>query len=257
MQIFVRTVLLSVHIGWAALFSLGPQSCHAQDSMGSFSASDGTTDQAAVESGQTVKNSSAETSGDSGQPTSPRPRRPLPTGSNLLPSPVTFSRQPEMPDELLGLDQRTRQIMPAQTPNAAHAATSEPSATDGSDEQEVLRLTNEVRASAGLPPLAWNEDLANAARHHAADMEADGYFDHDTYDRINGQLVRICSAQERMGLFSPVGAGENIAHGQRTPDEVMQTWLASPPHRRGILRTDISTIGVGKVGKNWVQNFGW
>jgi uncharacterized protein YkwD len=124
-------------------------------------------------------------------------------------------------------------------------------------EQEVLRLTNEVRASAGLPPLAWNEDLANAARHHAADMEADGYFDHDTYDRINGQLVRICSAQERMGLFSPVGAGENIAHGQRTPDDVMQTWLASPPHRRGILRSDISTIGVGKVGKNWVQNFGW
>jgi uncharacterized protein YkwD len=124
-------------------------------------------------------------------------------------------------------------------------------------EQEVLRLTNEVRASAGLPPLEWNEDLAKAARHHAADMEADGYFDHDTYDTVNGQLVRVCSAQERMGLFTPAGAGENIAMGQRTAEEVMQTWLASPPHRRGILRTDLVSIGVGKVGRHWVHNFGW
>jgi len=182
-------------------------------------------------------------------------RRPMPTGSSLLPVPVNFT--PESIDHVPSPEAAVlAPDRPYDPSNPSPARSTLASDSDLQAEQEVLRLTNEVRASAGLPPLAWNEDLANAARHHAADMEADGYFDHDTYDRINGQLVRICSAQERMGLFSPVGAGENIAHGQRTPDEVVQTWLASPPHRRGILRPDISTIGVGKVGRNWVQNFG-
>lgn len=183
-------------------------------------------------------------------------RRPMLTGSSLLPAPVNFTRGSVDPVR----SPEAAVLAPDRTYDPRNPSPARPTMASESDlqaEQEVVRLTNEVRASAGLPPLAWNEDLANAARHHAADMEADGYFDHDTYDRINGQLVRICSAQERMGLFSPVAAGENIAHGQRTPDEVMQTWLASPPHRRGILRPGISTIGVGKVGKNWVQNFGW
>jgi uncharacterized protein YkwD len=183
-------------------------------------------------------------------------KRPLPTGSLLLPAPMVFARESVNP-----VSRPEGSLAPSEDTNGLdippHARPKNLPESDSQAELEVLRLTNEVRASAGLPPLAWNEDLANAARHHAADMETDGYFDHDTYDRINGQLVRICSAQERMNLFTPAGAGENIAHGQRTPDEVMQTWLASPPHRRGILRTDISTIGVGKVGKNWVQNFGW
>jgi uncharacterized protein YkwD len=181
----------------------------------------------------------------------------MPTGSNLLPSPAVFSRQQAAPAELAESARSARQQVQRGTPDPAHASANGASATDGVDEKEVFRLTNEVREAAGLPALQWDENLAKAARHHAADMEADGYFDHDTYDTVNGQLVRVCSAQERMGLFTPAGAGENIAMGQRTAEEVMQTWLASPPHRRGILRTDIVSIGVGKVGRHWVHNFGW
>lgn len=257
MQIFVRISQRSARLGWAMLCLLGPQSSLAQGATEFFGAEDVMTDHASIGTGQAAETPSAETPEEAAQPMSPKPKRPLPTGSNLLPSPAVFSRQRAVPAELMETARSTRQRMPTGTPNVAHASASEPSATDGADEKEVFRLTNEARAAAGLPALQWDENLAKAARHHASDMEVDGYFDHDTYDRINGQLVRICSAQERMGLFTPVGAGENIAHGQRTPGEVMQTWLASPPHRRGILRADIVSIGVGKVGRHWVQNFGW
>lgn len=257
MQIFVRISLRSARLGWAMLCLLGSPSSYAQGPTEAFGAGDVMANQTNIGIGQAADDSSAETPENATQPMSPKPRRPLPTGSNLLPSPAVFSRQPAAPVELVEIARSARQRMPTETPNLAHPSASEPSATDGADEKEVFRLTNEARAVAGLPALQWDENLAKAARHHASDMEVDDYFDHDTYDRINGQLVRICSAQERMGLFTPIGAGENIAMGQRTADEVMQTWLASPPHRRGILRADIISIGVGKVGRRWVQNFGW
>ena len=232
---------------------LGPQFANAQTAETDFGAESITTDQTSI----VIENLSTETSEASAQSVSPKARRPMPTGSNLLPSPAVFSRWQAAPAELVESARSVRQQMQRGTPDPAHASASGPSVTEGVDEKEVFRLTNEVRAAAGLPALQWDENLANAARHHAADMEADGYFDHDSYDKVNGQLVRVCSAQERMGLFTPVGAGENIAMGQRTAEEVMQTWLASPPHRRGILRTDIVSIGVGRVGRQWVQNFGW
>ena len=257
MQIFARTCLRSIHFGWAMLCLLGPQFVNAQSADEDLGAESAKTDQISIIVGRTAENSSTETPEASAQPVLPKARRPMPTGSNLLPSPAVFSRQQAAPDELVESARSARQQMLYGTLDPAHAAASRASATDGVDEQEVFRLTNEVRAAAGLPALQWNEDLAKAARHHAADMEADGYFDHDSYDKVNGRLVRVCSAQERMGLFTPVGAGENIAMGQRNAEEVMQTWLASPPHRRGILRADIISIGVGKVGRHWVQNFGW
>lgn len=257
MQIFARTSLRSIHFGWAALCLLGLQFANAQSADEYFGAESITTDQINIVSGREIENSSTETPEASAQPVLPKSRRPMPTGSNLLPSPAVFSRQQAAPAELVESARSARQQSPYGTLDPAHAAANRASSTEGVDEQEVFRLTNEARAAAGLPALKWDEDLAKAARYHAADMEVDGYFDHDTHDKVNGQLVRVCSAQERMSLFTPHGAGENIAMGQRTAEEVMDTWLASPPHRRGILRADILSIGVGKVGTHWVQNFGW
>lgn len=139
-----------------------------------------------------------------------------------------------------------------------HSAVLNPiGAPANASEAEVLRLTNEARNRAGLPPLAWDERLAQAARSHAADMESDDYFDHDTFDRVNGQLVRVGSARERIRSFAEYGAAENIARGQKTAEGVMEDWMGSPPHRKNILRQDVTKVGIGLVGKTWVQNFGW
>ncbi|MBR4084760.1 MAG: hypothetical protein IKK33_10825 [Lachnospiraceae bacterium] len=39
-------------------------------------------------------------------------------------------------------------------------------------------------------------------------------------------------------------AGENIAWGQRSPEEVMKVWMNSPGHRANIMNPNFTTIGV-------------
>jgi uncharacterized protein YkwD len=43
--------------------------------------------------------------------------------------------------------------------------------------------------------------------------------------------------------FSTVA--ENIAYGQKSPEEVMKTWMKSSGHRKNILNTNFTEIGCG------------
>jgi len=127
-------------------------------------------------------------------------------------------------------------------------------------EADVLHMVNAERRKKGLGELAWSEDLARAARYHAADMAADQYFCHDTRDRvlIGSKLVlrRVAKPFERIAAFNERGGGENIASGARTPGEAMRGWMRSKGHRENILRRDSQLLGVGFVGGYWVQIFG-
>ena len=124
-------------------------------------------------------------------------------------------------------------------------------------EQKVVELTNSVRVAEGLPPLKLNPDLMNAARYHTADMEQDDYFKHRTHDRVNGELVEVCEWFERVASFLPesVSSAENIAAGQRSPDEVIQTWLDSSDHRDSMLSDSFREMGAGFAGDYWAQDF--
>lgn len=119
--------------------------------------------------------------------------------------------------------------------------------------QEVLRLVNMYRAQNGLAALTLSDKLCELATLKAEDMVANGYFDHTspTYG----------SPFEMMRQFGVTysSAGENIAYGQRTPEEVMDAWMNSPGHRANILGESYTEIGIGiAVGSNgihWVQMF--
>ncbi len=50
-------------------------------------------------------------------------------------------------------------------------------------------------------------------------------------------------------------AGENIAKGQRTPQEVMTAWMNSQGHRENILNPNFKKIGVAYYNGEWVQEF--
>ncbi len=55
-------------------------------------------------------------------------------------------------------------------------------------------------------------------------------------------------------------AGENIAAGQYSPQNVMDSWMNSPGHRKNILNPDFEYIGVGlarggSYGIYWAQEF--
>lgn len=121
-------------------------------------------------------------------------------------------------------------------------------------ENEVIRLVNAERSKRGLQTLTANWELSRVARMKSQDMALKGYFSHQspTY----GSPFKM---MESFGIrFS--SAGENIAYGQRTPQEVMNAWMNSPGHRANILSPSYTQIGVG-LAKNkngvsyWTQMF--
>lgn len=106
-------------------------------------------------------------------------------------------------------------------------------------ENRVITLVNAERAKAGLPPLKANWQLSRVARYKSQDMIDKGYFSH-TSPTYGSPFTMMQS----FGIkFS--SAGENIAMGQKTPEEVMAGWMNSPGHRSNILSASYSEIGVG------------
>ena len=130
-------------------------------------------------------------------------------------------------------------------------------------EQQVVELVNAQRLSNGnLPPYKRVDPLDASARYHATDMGQDDYFDHSTNDRVNGNLVVVCSWDNRIGAYYTGVRGENIAAGQADPASVMAAWMGSPGHKANILSTSSWEIGVGYYSGSgtyssyWVQDFG-
>lgn len=119
-------------------------------------------------------------------------------------------------------------------------------------EKQVLNLTNNARAQAGLAPLLDNDTALNrSARVKAEDMAHNNYFSHTspTYGSPFDQM-------RAMGVIYQA-AGENIAKGQKTPQEVVNAWLNSPGHRANIMNKSFTHMGVGYEAnaKTWVQQF--
>lgn len=118
-------------------------------------------------------------------------------------------------------------------------------------EQEVVKLTNAERTKAGLSPLQTDAKLMAAAREKSQDMQTNKYFSH-TSPTFGSPFDRM----KALGIAYK-GAGENIAQGQRSPQEVVQAWMDSPGHRANILNGKFTHIGVGyvKTGNYWTQQF--
>ncbi len=119
------------------------------------------------------------------------------------------------------------------------AATPETPQTGHAYERRVLELVNEERAKQGLSPLTWHEGLANVARAHSQDMNDRRFFSHDNPDG-QSPFDRIKAAG-----IAYTRAAENVAAGQKTPEEVMQGWMNSAGHRANILNPNLTALGVG------------
>lgn len=118
-------------------------------------------------------------------------------------------------------------------------------------EKEVIRLVNNIRTENGLKPLQENWELSRVARYKSQDMADNRYFSHTspTYGSPF-QMIKAFGLSYRF-------AGENIAYGQRTPQEVVNAWMNSSGHRANILHASYTQIGVGYVasGRYWTQMF--
>ncbi|MFD0697745.1 CAP domain-containing protein [Paenibacillus sp. GCM10027628] len=114
---------------------------------------------------------------------------------------------------------------------------------------QVVSLVNQERAKAGLNPLTMDKSLSVMALDKAKDMYNNHYFDH-TSPTYGSPFDMMTSYGIQYGY-----AGENIAMGQKTPQEVMQAWMNSTGHRENILSPNYTKIGVSFYNNEWVQEF--
>jgi hypothetical protein len=134
-------------------------------------------------------------------------------------------------------------------------------ASNATYEQRVIDVVNAERAARGLPPLKLVRALRDAARYHASDMAQDGYFEHDTHDRVDGRLRWVCSTWSRIGSYYPSPRAETMAVGFAAPEVAVSNWMESSGHRDTLLSADHREVGVGYLQGGsrrhyWVMDFG-
>lgn len=168
--------------------------------------------------------------------------------------------------------------LPATTIRAPVAQESEPVASNagadvscglngaGGIQAELLYRVNALRAAGAVcgstiyratGPLNWNSMLLQAASGHSSDMARSNYFSHTSPD--GGTMVQRIAATG----YSMSAAGENIAAGQSTVEEVMRSWINSPGHCQNLMNPIYEDIGVACVrndatgyGLYWTMNLG-
>jgi uncharacterized protein YkwD len=104
-------------------------------------------------------------------------------------------------------------------------------------EEQIIQLTNFERAKYRLPPLEADPELMKSARQHA------------TWMTVNQRMVHT---------NRPVA--ENIAMGQPTGQDAMNSWMNSSGHRANILNGGHRRIGVAAYRSvsgavYWCQQF--
>ncbi|MBI4780703.1 MAG: CAP domain-containing protein [Oscillatoriophycideae cyanobacterium NC_groundwater_1537_Pr4_S-0.65um_50_18] len=138
---------------------------------------------------------------------------------------------------------------------------SESATTISAFSRQVVDLTNAFRKQNNLAPLTLNSKLTTVAQTYSKTMATQDFLAHEGLDGSQ--------PWDRMtaGGYNWSRAAENVAAGQTTPEEVMQSWISSAGHRANLLDPQLKEIGVGyfflandtgSVNYNhyWTQNFG-
>lgn len=139
---------------------------------------------------------------------------------------------------------------PNQTPNQ----TQNPTQNSGQNQtyiQQVLSLVNQQRAANGLTALVLDDTVSAAAQ-----IRAEECAQNFSHTRPNG--TPCFTALKTLGVTYS-SAAENIAYGQTTPQEVVTAWMNSDGHRKNILNSKYTKIGIGYATINgtpyWSQFF--
>jgi uncharacterized protein YkwD len=108
------------------------------------------------------------------------------------------------------------------------------------DELGAIELVNEERIKAGLPPVTLNIELSKVARIKAEEMVALDYFSHKSPVYGNSKAMI-----DSFGVENKV-TGECLAYqGGTSPKGAIYNWMHSEGHRKTILYTDFTEVGIG------------
>lgn len=123
---------------------------------------------------------------------------------------------------------------------------------------ELFNLLNAYRTEHGLAALARDEGLEQAIQGHCHHMAIHPFFQHTAPE------AAIASPWTRAEMCGSSAHGENIAAGQNTATDVMESWKNSPGHNANMLNPYYQRVGIGAyAGKvespysfYWGQLFG-
>ena len=104
-------------------------------------------------------------------------------------------------------------------------------------EEQIIQFTNAERVRYGLPEFAIDDGLMETARKHATWMTANRSLTH-----------------------TQLPVAENIAMGQPSAQEALNSWMRSSGHRANILNSGNRRLGVAAYQTNdgtiyWCQQF--
>ena len=106
------------------------------------------------------------------------------------------------------------------------------------ESKKIIELTNQIRQSNGLPALTENTSLDASATQKIQDMLVNQYFAHISPNQTGLQKWLSNNNYE----FN--SAGENLAMGFMTAEDVVNAWVKSPTHYANLIDPSYKEIGV-------------
>lgn len=109
-------------------------------------------------------------------------------------------------------------------------------------------IMNAERRRAGLSELDYAPAVSGIARLFADEVSQQTSLSHQS---ANGAGPR---QRLQAGGVNACTFAENIARGQNSPEDVVNSWMSSPPHRANILNRQVTQYGLGydPDGQAWV-----
>ncbi|MGB8190755.1 MAG: CAP domain-containing protein [Chitinophagaceae bacterium] len=123
----------------------------------------------------------------------------------------------------------------------------------------LIQIVNDVRrkgcncGGTNMPAVGevtWNNQLAQAAYNHSADMLKKNYFSHTSpTGSTPGDRIKAAG-------YDWKAYGENIAFNYTDERTVVEGWLKSPNHCQTIMSPKFKEMGAARSGQYWTQDFG-
>jgi uncharacterized protein YkwD len=194
-------------------------------------------------------------------PRKPTPAPPAPPAPVSTPLPETTAAPAQdagqtpapadaPPPEPAPVDTATATPTPEPAPPVQEIAAPEPEPVGW--QAEILELINGKRIAQGLAALAWSPELARAAQAHAEDCAQRNRGSH-----VGSDGAKLAARLARVG-YAARTSSENWANAQSV-QHTFGMWWNEPkgrdPHRRNILNSRFTEIGIGVARGAWGYYF--
>lgn len=110
--------------------------------------------------------------------------------------------------------------------------------------EQLLLVTNQKRQENGLSPLSLNSQLSQAAIGKGNDMLAKNYWSHISPDGTTPWVFIKNTG------YNYTYAGENLARGYTTSEDVVNAWMNSQTHKENMLSSKYTDVGFAVVTGN-------